>query len=113
MERELIRERFKHFTERYLDNGKKMNSWNEQLLGQFPEEAWISILTVRAASIRDIYVENEAMIDELYAVIDESSPEVVAELLLELVRNLTKNGMDDQTLIANLCERALSYYDNA
>ena len=112
MERELIRERFKHFTERYLDNGKKMNSWNEQLLGQFPEEAWISILTVRAASIRDIYVENEAMIDELYAVIDESSPEVVAELLLELVRNLTKNGMDDQTLIANLCERALSYYDN-
>ena len=105
------------FTSTYEGNEQKLRDWNEALLEEQEPAEWIRTLSKRARDIRRIFAENVEALEHFHALLSvgegSSYTKEDADTLFDIVLELYKKGFHDYTIIGDIAEKILPFYESS
>ena len=108
----ITQERAQFILETYEHNFDLMNEWNDKLLEkEYSFDAWNQLMQKRSELIRGLYGENEQLMKELWAGLDEDWEEEDAAIYFEILHKLYMDAYDDFYVMKKLAEKLISYYE--
>ncbi|MBQ7076800.1 MAG: HD domain-containing protein [Lachnospiraceae bacterium] len=106
------REFEQEFINAYENNAAQLKDWNEKLLGDMPQGEWIKMLKDRSLALREIYAENEKVLESVRANIREGITYDEAVVLYDLLVHIYGSGYDDLTSVILLSKLVLPFFED-
>ncbi|MBR1932054.1 MAG: hypothetical protein IJ833_11425 [Lachnospiraceae bacterium] len=108
----VTKELVQHIKDTYERNFDLLNEWNDKLLEkEYSFDGWARLMKERSQVIRNIYAENESLLQQLWDVFADELNEESAEIFYELLRMLYLDAYDDFYVMKKLGSRLIEYYE--
>jgi len=107
----ITQEFIENFKVNYEENQHKLDAWNKRLLDEMSTTDWVTLLSHRSVAIRRIYRENDALLKELWDNIPTELDQSTILLLYELIYSMFKDNLHDFTILSNIGELILPYFE--
>ncbi len=95
----------------YEENNDRLNDWSSKLLEELDPYDWVQIISERSYVVREIFAENEELLDELWDRTPGDLEDLEAELLYDLVTGLYNDHHHDFFIISWVGETILPFFE--
>lgn len=107
IERKLV----ENFRILYEENNDRLKEWDKKLLDVSDPLDWINLIADHSVIIREIFAENEELLEELWEHIPEELGDNEAELLYDLVIGMYDDSFHDFVVLTRIGERLIPYFE--
>ena len=109
----ITKENIAHFYEKYKENLTKESNVIEQFTKADTKEGWVTNLKKKYRSMRQLYIENEALLNLYVRPFTDGRAELTDELayeFLDQIRDATAEGYEDDLSMLEMTEVLEQYY---